>query len=281
MTAVPLPIARRRTRRRSLLGAGGWLAVVVLVLVVLAAVFAPLIAPYDPNVGDLLNPYAGPSSDHWLGTDGTGRDVFSRLVFGARTSLLGPAAVVLLALVLGVPLALLSAWRGGMTEFAITRTLDVMFAIPGILLAILAVAMFGPGLGAAVLALAIAYLPYVGRLALTAAEGERRLPYVRALSVQGHSAWRINVRHILRNLAPVIVGQASVAFAYALIDLAGLSFLGLAVQAPQADWGVLASDKDAILKGHVLGVASASVLIVVTVLSLFVLGSRVSGEERR
>ncbi|MBZ5737093.1 ABC transporter permease [Nocardioides mangrovi] len=284
MTVLPFTAARRLTRsrtRRTGLGVSGWAAVVVLVLVAAAAVLAPLIAPYDPNTGDLLHPYATPSADHWLGTDGTGRDVFSRLVYGARTSLLGPAAVVLAALLLGVPLALVSAWRGGRTRIVLGSVLDVMFAIPGLLLAILAVAMFGPGLGAAVIALAIAYLPYVARLATTAAEGERRLPYVQALSVQGHGALRVNVRHVLRNLSPVLVGQASVAFAYALIDLASLSFLGLAVQAPQADWGVLASDKDALLKGHPLGVASASVLIVVTVLSLFVLGSRVSGEDRR
>jgi len=250
-------------------------------IVVLAAVFAPWVAPHDPNAGDLLNAYAPPSGEHWLGTDGTGRDVASRLVYGARTSLLGPAAVVLLALLLGVPLALLSAWRGGTTAFVITRVLDVLFAIPALLLAILAVATFGVGLRSAAIALAVAYLPYVGRLALTAAETERRLPYVQALEVQGHGAVRINVRHVLRNLAPVLVGQGSVAFAYALIDLAALSFLGLAVQAPQADWGVLVSDRDAILKGHPLGVVAAGTLVVLTVLSLFVLGSRIAGEDRR
>lgn len=277
MSVLAVPFSRRR----AVGSLGVAAAVTVLVLVALMAVFAPLIAPYDPNAGDLLNPYAPPSPDHWLGTDGTGRDLFSRLVYGSRTSLLGPAAVVLAALLAGIPLALVSAWRGGTTRVVIMGVLDVVFAIPGLLLAILTVAMFGPGLGAAVLALAVAYVPYVGRLAVTAAERERRLPYIQALEVQGHGALRLNVRHVLRNLAPVLVGQASVAFAYALIDLASLSFLGLAVQAPQADWGVLASDKDALLKGHPLGVISASVLIVITVLSLFVLGSRVSGEDRR
>ena len=271
-------VATARSRR---LGTSGWIALGVLVAVVLAAALAPLVAPHDPNAGDLLNAYAPPSAEHWLGTDGTGRDIASRLVYGARTSLLGPAAVVTLALLLGVPLALVAAWRGGTTSFVITRAMDVLFAIPGLLLAILAVATFGVGLRSAAIALAVAYLPYVGRLALAAAETERRLPYVQALSVQGHGAVRINVRHVLRNLAPVLAGQGTVAFAYALIDLAALSFLGLAVQAPQADWGVLVSDRDAILKGHPLGVVAAGTLIVLTVLSLFVLGSRISGEDQR
>lgn len=265
---------------RSRLGTSGLVGAAVLVLVVLVAVLAPLVAPHDPNQGDLLASYAPPSPAHWLGTDGTGRDIASRLVYGARTSLLGPAAIVLLALALGVPIALLAAWRGGWTGWTVTRVLDILFAMPALLLAILAVAVFGAGLSAAVVALAIAYLPYVGRLAVTAAERERGLPYVQALSVQGHGAWRINVRHVLPNIAPLLLGQASIAFAYALIDLAALSFLGLAVQAPQADWGVLAGDKDAILRGHPVGVVAAGALVVVTVLSLLVLGSRLTEEER-
>jgi peptide/nickel transport system permease protein len=267
--------------RTARLGAAGWAAVVVLATVVAAAILAPLIAPHDPNTGDLLSPFAPPSGDHWLGTDGTGRDLFSRLVYGARTSLLGPLLIILLSLAFGVPLSLLSAWRGGWVAFAINRVFDILFSIPGLLLGILAVATFGAGLRSAIVALAIAYLPYVGRLTSAAAEHERRLPYVQALSAQGHGAVRINVRHLLPNLAPLLGGQATVAFAYALLDLAALSFLGLAVQAPQSDWGVLANDRDAIFKGHPLGVVVAAVLIVVTVLSLFVLGSKLSGEDER
>jgi peptide/nickel transport system permease protein len=279
--AAPPAVARRPAARRAgpTLGPAGWLALVVVLVVVVVAVFAPLIAPHDPLQGDLLTPFARPSGAHWLGTDATGRDIASRLIYGSRTSLLGPLAIVALSLAVGVPLALVAAWQGGAVSFAISRLLDVVFAIPGILLAILAVSLFGPGLGAAVIALAIAYLPYVARLAVTAAERERRLPYVRVLTVQGHSAFRITTRHMLRNLAPVIAGQATVTFAYALIDLASLSFLGLAVQAPQADWGVLVSDRDAVLKGHSIQVVAAGVVIVVTVMALFVLGSRLSGER--
>ncbi|WP_344807895.1 ABC transporter permease [Microlunatus ginsengisoli] len=269
----------RRSRRLPRLGVAGWCAAVFLIAMVVMAVFAPLIAPYDPDAADLLAAYAPPSAEHWLGTDGTGRDIASRLIYGARPSLLGPAAIVVMTVLVGIPLALLAAWRRSGTEFAITRAFDILFAIPGLLLAILAVAMFGPGLGAAAVALAIAYLPYFGRLAHTAAVTERNRPYVTVLQVQGHGPMRINVRHVLRNLSPMLTGQASVTFAYALIDLAALSFLGLGVQAPQADWGVLVSDRDALLRGHPLGVVAAAVAIVLTVMSLFTLGSKLSGEE--
>jgi len=266
-------------RRRLRLGVTGWLALAVVGFAVLLAAAAPLLAPADPNHGDLLSAFAPPSAAHWLGTDATGRDIASRLMVGARTSLLGPAAIVGLSLLVGIPLALAAAWYRGAASFLIARALDIVFSVPGLLLAILAVALFGPGLWPAVLSLAVAYLPYVARLTMTAAEQERRLPYVDALSVQGQSVFKITGRHLLRNLAPVIAGQATVTFAYALIDLASLSFLGLGVQAPTSDWGVLMSDRDAVLQGHPGQVAAAGVLVVATVLSLFVLGSRLSGEK--
>ncbi|MFD1539689.1 ABC transporter permease [Nonomuraea guangzhouensis] len=277
ITTVPPP--PRRGLRSPYLGATGRLALAIIGLAILLAALAPLLAPADPNHGDLLAPFAPPSIEHWLGTDATGRDIASRLMYGAQTSLLGPAAIVLLSLVVGIPLALAAAWHGGVVAFVITRALDIVFAIPGLLLAILAVSLFGPGLWPAVIALAVAYLPYVGKLTMTAAEQERRLPYVDALSVQGQSVVKIAGVHLLRNLAPVIAGQATITFAYALIDLASLSFLGLAVQAPTADWGVLMSDRDAILQGHPGQVLAAGTLVVTTVLSLFVLGARLSGDK--
>ena len=279
MTAASIKSRPVRAAHLPRLGISGWVAAAVVVIAVIVAVFAPIIAPHDPIIGDLLAAYQVPSAGHLLGTDGTGRDIASRLIYGAQTSLLGPAAIILLSLAIGVPLALSAAWRGGWTAFAINRVLDIIFAIPGLLLAILAVSLFGPGLWAAVIALAISYVPYVGRVVVAAAERERRLAYVTALSVQGVGVLKITTWHMLRNLTPLIVGQATVAFAYALVDLASLSFLGLAVQAPRSDWGVMVSDRDAILQGHPGQAIAASVAIVAVVLSFFTLGARLSGER--
>lgn len=271
----------RLTARRANLGTSGWIATTILTLVVGSAVFASLIAPHDPDTGGLLDAFEGPTGAHLLGTDSTGRDIASRLIYGAQTSLAGPAAIIILSLLIGVPIALAAAWRGGAVAFLVSRLLDIIFAIPGLLLAILTVSLFGAGLWPAVIALAVSYVPYVARVVVAAAERERRLDYVTSLSVQGVGVFRITAGHMLRNLAPLIVGQATVAFAYALVDLASLSFLGLAVQAPQADWGVMVSDHDAILQGHPNQAIAASVAIVATVLSLFTLGARLSGEQPR
>ncbi|WP_063771009.1 ABC transporter permease [Streptacidiphilus neutrinimicus] len=267
------------TRLNKALGRSGTLSLAFLTVVVLAAVLAPLVAPADPNQSSLLDAYAGPSGAHLLGADGIGRDLLSRLIFGARTSLLGPALVVGVSLLLGIPLALLASWYGGWVDGVIARVFDLVYALPGLLLAVLTVALFGPGLTPAVVALSIAYIPFLARIVRAAARQQRVSPYVDALAVQGFGVLRITVRHILRNIVPVVVGQAAIAFGYALLDLASLSYLGLAVQAPTSDWGVMVSDSDALLKGYWFQVTAPGVLIVLTVLALTVLGARISGEK--
>ena len=267
------------SRMRASLGPAGSAAALFLIAILLIAIFAPLVAPADPNQQTLLDAYDGPSAAHWLGTDGIGRDILSRLIFGSRTSLLGPALVVTVALAVGIPLALLASWYGGWVNAVVARVFDLVYALPGLLLAVLAVALFGPGLMPAVVALSIAYIPFLARIVLAAARQQRVSPYVDALSVQGFGVVRITVRHILRNIGPVVLGQAAIAFGYALLDLASLSYLGLAVQAPTADWGVMVSDSNALLQGYWLPVLAPGVLIVCCVLSLTVLGARISGER--
>ena len=276
--AAPGRFGRLR-RARQALGRSGTAAAVFLILVLLAATAAPLLAPADPNQQSLLEVYAGPSGAHWLGTDALGRDLLSRLVFGSRTSLLGPALVVTVALAVGVAPALAAAWYGGWVDAVVARVFDVIYALPGLLLAVLAVALFGPGLMPAVAALSIAYVPFLARIVLAAARQQRVRPYVDALAVQGFGVVRITVRHILRNIGQVVLGQAAIAFGYALLDLASLSYLGLAVQAPTSDWGVMVSDGNALLQGYWLPVLAPGVLIVLSVLSLTVLGARITGER--
>ncbi|WP_405647281.1 ABC transporter permease [Streptomyces uncialis] len=273
-------VTRTVRRLRARLGVTGLVALAWIVLVVAGAALAPLVAPHDPDAQNLLNVYAPPGGEHPLGTDGTGRDILSRLLWGARTSLAGPVLVVLLSLVVGLPLALAAAWRGGWADALAGRFLDIVFSLPAILLAVLAVAVFRPGQTPAVLALAVAYLPYVARVARSAALRQRAMPYIAALTVQGHSATAICVRHLLPNIAPVVGAQLPIAFAGALMDLAALSFLGLAVQSPQADWGVLVNDAQAVLQGHSSQVVYAGALIVATVVALTLLGDRLADGTR-
>ena len=278
MSIVQLEALGTTRRRARVSGAGPLvvLAVGLLALLVLAAAIAPLIAPHDPNAVNILDPLAGSSGTHLLGTDAEGRDLLSRLLYGARSSLLGPALVVVFAVTVGTTITVVSVWTGGWVDEVVTRLLDVMFAIPGLLLAIVATAIFGPGLVVCALALTIAYIPYMARLLRGPALKVRSQPYVAAYELQGFSGIRICTRHILPTLRPFIAAQATVAFGYALLDLAALSFLGLGVQAPTADWGVMVSSGEGdILRGYPEQALLASLLIVLTVVSVNIVGERV------
>jgi peptide/nickel transport system permease protein len=252
-------------------------AVAIAALLVVAAVLAPLLAPHDPEAVDPINVFAGASGAHPLGTDDTGRDILSRLIYGARPSLAAPAAIMLVAGVAGTLLAVSAAWFGGWWDALVSRFLDLLFALPGLVLAIVAAAVFGSGLLAPVAALAIAYVPYVARVLRSAAMRERRLPYVEALLMQGLSPWAICRRHLLPNLAPLLVVQVAVGFGYAMLDVAAVSFLGLGIQPPTAEWGLMvANGKPAIIDGHTAESLYAGLVIVLAVVSFNVLGERLS-----
>lgn len=275
-------VARRRDRPRPLrrLGALGPLTTVaaaVCALLVLAAVAAPLLAPHDPTAVDPLSVFAGPSGAHPLGTDDTGRDLLSRLIYGARTSLAGPALVIVISSVLGTLLALTAAWNGGWVDAAISRLLDVLFAFPGLVVAVVAAAVFGAGFLAPVLALSLGYVPVIARILRSAAMRERRLPYVAALRLQGMSTVRIWVRHLLPNLAPLILVQSAVGFGYAMLDLAAISFLGLGVQPPSPNWGVMvAGGQPGILNGTPEQALYAALTVVIAVVAFNLVGERIA-----
>ena len=189
--------------------------------------------------------------------------------------MLGPLAVVVGSMAAGVLLAVTAAWRRGASDAVISSGLDVLFAFPGILLAVLAAAVFGAGLTAAAIALAIAYMPYVARVLRGAALKERSQPYVAALEVQGASAASICLRHLIPNIMPLIVAQATILFGYAMVDLAAISFLGLGVQPPEPNWGVMISENQVgIPQGYPLPALVACACIVVVVIAVNVLGER-------
>jgi len=277
-------VARRRARSIAGSDKVAVVCLVVIAIALLVAIFGAAIAPHDPNASNLNDAYFGPRGGYPLGFDGQGRDLLSRLLAGARTSILGPAAVVLLALVAGVALAIVAAWRGGWIDSTISVVTDILFAFPAILLAVLAAAVFGPSLTAAVLALAVAYTPYVSRVLRSAAVRERAREYIAAAEVQGLSAWTICGRHLVPNVAPLIVSQGTLLFGYAMVDLAAVSFIGLGVQAPQSDWGVMVSTgQPGVLQGYPAESLSAGLCIVAVVVAVNLLGERLSerNEERR
>jgi peptide/nickel transport system permease protein len=251
-----------------------------LLLLVAVAVFAPWIAPYNPNAGSILETHLGISSAHWLGTDSFGRDLLSRLIYGARLSLLGPAMIIAISTIIGTTFAIAAAWFGGWFDQIVSRVADILFAFPGLIFAMIAVSMFGPGLLAPVIALSIAYTPYLMRVVRAAAIRQRALPYVSACYVAGLPARKICFRHLLPNIAPILVVQATLSFGYALVDLAAVSYLGLGVQPPTAEWGLMVSEgQSAILAGHPQESLAAGIMIIITVVATNLLGDRLASRQ--
>lgn len=274
---------RGRLTARGRRGSGNRVAYVcgaILVLAALVALFGPLLAPHDPDESNLANAFVGPVAGHPLGFDAQGRDLLSRLLVGARSAMVGPAFVVLISVLAGALLAIVAAWRGGWVDSAISTVLDIVFAFPAILLAILAAAVFGAGLTAPTIALAIAYTPYVARVLRGAALRERAREYVAASEVQGLPAWRICARHLVPNLAPLIVAQATLLFGYAMVDFAAVSYVGLGVQPPQADWGVMVSTgQSGVLQGYPMESLAAGLCLVVVVVAVNLLGERLAQRD--
>lgn len=281
-TIVPLPmgevgVRRRRSvgRRLKETGTVGMISAGVLLIATVAAIVGPYVTPQDPDLPNVSFDFIGPSAGHLLGYDFQGRDVFSRLLSGAQSSMLGPFTVVVLSMLAGVVLALVAAWRGGVVDSIVSSGLDILFAFPAILLAVLATAVFGAGQTAAALALVVAYTPYVARVLRGAALRERSRPYVVALEVQGASATAICLRHLLPNLGALIVAQATILFGYAIVDLAAISYLGLGVQPPTANWGVMiAENQTGIVQGYPLAALLAGMAIVLVAIAVNLLGER-------
>ena len=241
------------------------------------AVFAPLLAQYDPKVTDLnaldLGKPTGPSADHWLGVDLVGRDEFSRIVYGARISLLIGFVTVMIGLSIGLVLGGIAGFVGGVVDSVIMRCMDVMLAIPGFLFAIGLVALLGPGLRNVMIAVGIVNVPIFARLLRGSILSQRENDYVlaaRAVGVRGPS---ILVSHVVPNaISPVIV-QATLAMATAIIDVAGLGFLGLALQDPATpEWGSMLTDANEYLTVAPFLAIIPGVAILISVLGFNLIG---------
>ena len=257
-------------------GAVAGLAIIVIVL--LLALFANFVAPHAPNLTHddafLRPPFweEGGSLQYPLGTDAIGRDLLSRLIFGARLSLLIGIIVVTLSLTAGIVLGLVAGFFRGIVEIAIMRLMDVVLTLPSLLLAIVIVAILGPGVSNALLAVAIVLLPHYVRIARAAVIAETSKDYVTAARVSGAGSIRLMVKEILPNcMAPLIV-QATLGISIAILDAAALGFLGLGAQPPTPEWGTMLADaREFVLRAWWV-VTFPGLMILITVLAFNLLG---------
>jgi len=232
---VETPTARaiRRFKRRK----GAVFALVMIAIFVAAAVLAPLISPYNPDLQTWTAVRKAPSALHWFGTDDVGRDVLARVIFGARASLLAGVISVAIAVLVGVPVGLISGYLGGFVDALFSRITDALLACPFLILAIAFAAFLGPSLGNAMIAIGITTTPIFIRLTRGQVMAVKVEDYVEAERAVGNPQWRIALVHILPNILPALLVQATLSIAAAIIAEAALSFLGLGQQPPAPSWG--------------------------------------------
>ena len=209
----------------------------ILAVILFCCLFAPLISPFGFHEQDLTSVLSKPDSAHPFGTDQVGRDVMTRLFYGGRTTIAGTLAIVLLSIMIGLPCGLLCGYYGGLFDNLFMRLCDIVLAFPPLILAFVLVSGFGRSMSNAIIALGIVYVPMLARLVRSLVMVEKNKMYVSALHSMCYSDWRIIFVHILPNCVPSIVVQLTLDIAYAVLDLAGMSFLGFGVQPPTADWG--------------------------------------------
>lgn len=234
--------------RRLLQSKIGIAGLAIIIFLILVAVFASVLAPYDPFKQNIITRYKAPSSDHLLGTDEMGRDILSRIIYGSRISLQVGLVSVALALIFGVSFGLLAGYYGGKLDMLIMRFMDIMLAFPSILLAIGIVAILGPQLKNAMLAIGIINVPRFARIVRSSVISIKESEYISAARALGANDFRIIFKHLLPNaMAPLIV-QTTLSIATAILEAAALSFLGLGAQPPSPEWGAMLSDARASLQ---------------------------------
>ncbi len=240
--ALPVQSPGRVALRRFLSRKLAVFGAVVIVFVVLVAAFAPLVAPYDPIATSWTAIRQAPSWAHWMGTDQNGRDVLSRVIFGARSSLLAGVVSVLIAGGIGVPAGLLAGFAGGFVDAILSRIVDAMLAVPFLILAIALAAFLGPSLRNAMIAIGVSYFPQFMRVARAATLDAMSNDYVEAARALGNPGWRVALRHIAPNILPPVLVQGTLASAVAILAEAALSFLGQGQQPPAPSWGSMLNE---------------------------------------
>jgi peptide/nickel transport system permease protein len=272
LTGVALPAARWRVLRRLLHNRAAVASLIVLGVIVVLAILAPVLAPYDPNKQHLIARNQGPSATYWLGTDSLGRDTLSRLLFGARVTLVAAVEGSAIAFVLGIPLGLYAGYMGGALDNILSRIADALLCLPPLILAMAIVGILGPSLSNAMLALGIVFAPRFFRLARSSAQAIAKETYVEAQRALGSTTNRIALRNLLPNASGPLLVQVSFTFGFVITAEASLAFLGLGAQPPQAEWGGMVRDAFNNIRTAVFPLIPPSVMIVITILALFILG---------
>lgn len=257
---------------------GAVAGLVVIVVVLLLALFADIIAPHSPYLTEPANALKPPfwqqggSLTYPLGTDAIGRDIFSRLIYGARLSLTIGVSVVAISVLVGIVLGLIAGFARGIVEIVIMRTMDILLTMPSLLLAIVIVAVLGPGLMNAMLAVAVVVLPHYVRITRAAVIGELAKDYVTASKVSGAGTLRLMFKEVLPNCAAPLIVQASLGVSTAILDAAALGFLGLGAQPPSPEWGTMLADaREFVLRAWWV-VTLPGLMILITVLAFNLLG---------
>jgi peptide/nickel transport system permease protein len=276
MTVITAPDAgvlvspRKRGRRRpSLLIA---LSTLIVLLVVVCALFGSLFAPFGANAQNLVAATQGPSAHHLLGTDDFGRDILSRIIVGSRAAVIGPAIIAVGALIIGNALGLIAGYVGGRVDYAIMRLADLVWALPGLLIAIVVVGVIGGGYYVAVTVLVVLTFPIDARIVRGAALQQRNMPYVEAARTLGIAPWRVMLRHIWPNLLPLVMANTFLNFAFSLVSLSGLSFLGLGVPLNTPDWGAMLAQNLSLIQTNALACLGPAIALLLTAVSMNLIG---------
>jgi ABC-type dipeptide/oligopeptide/nickel transport system permease subunit len=257
---------------RQAVGRWPWLVLAPVISLILVAAFAPLLMPYDPAAQDYSSVLSGPSWQHWLGTDYLGRDLFSRIVGGARVSLTAMATVLIAALVIGVIVGSFAGYIGGTTELVLISIIDIILALPSLVIALALIGIMGTGYWSMIIALTLAWWANYARMSRAVVTTELQQPYIEAVRVMGAGHLWIFVRHILPQVMSLVVVYASADAGALVLSIATLSFLGLGVAPPTPEWGQMLVDGMSYIEEYPSLVVLPGIALTLVVVSFNLLG---------
>lgn len=250
----------------------GMIGLILLLFLLFVVIAAPLLATHNPNIQELSQRLQPPSAEHWLGTDHLGRDTYSRVVYGARTTLRIAVLVAIIVAPLGLIIGAAAGYLGGVVDEILMRITDIFLAFPGLILALAFAAALGPGINNAIIAIALTAWPPIARLARAEALTVRRSDYIAAVRLQGASAGRIIFRHVIPICLPSVTVRVTLNMAGVILTAAGLGFLGLGAQPPHAEWGAMVAVGRQFMFDHPWVVAAPGIAIAIISLAFNLFG---------